>query len=752
MYSVLLSNVLKFCVLCTAISIAVIPAWLMAVDDVEPISHWQRELARPDLTAQARFDRLLQLAAAYHSVGHLRMAQDTLQQAETVLNPLRDTDDLRRRLLYHSRSDLALSLRLDRQAREAAEHSLSQLPENFPPLLHATLLNNLGNVQSVEAHYVAAEASYRQALGLAEQSGDDILAVRILINLARISSRQQDWTMLFTRLQQVQHRLPKSPVELTQAQVSALLSMVELLLTWYEQVPQPFDEKRKTFVLQLLQQAQSAADRLASPRLQSYVQGYLGYVYERHGEYDTALRATRQAIFFAQQINALEVSYRWHWQVARLFRQQQQREAALAAYRKAVEQLEPMRQALTLGYRDGFQSFRDTTGRLYFELADLLLQPDPNTDKFRLLEARDTIERLKTAELQDYFQDDCLTASAHLTPLGEASPAQTAILYPIILADRLEWLLSLPDGLHQVTLPLSAQTLKDELNEFRFELETRNTLAFLPYAQRLYRWLIQPLESLLREQQIQTILLIPDGVLRTIPLAALHTGQEFLIQRYAIIVALSLSVMPPFSSGESSTPTLLLSGLSVATQGYSALPYVLSEIQAVQHLYPQTSTVLLNEQFTEKHFSEALRHQNFDIVHIASHGQFSNDPDQTWLLTHEGNLTMDRLERLIRLSDLRNEPMELLTLSACQTAVGDDQAALGLAGIALKAGARNALATLWFIDDEASSVLVSEFYRRLQQNIPKAQALQQAQQFLLQQSRYQHPAFWASFLLIGNEL
>jgi CHAT domain-containing protein len=94
-----------------------------------------------------------------------------------------------------------------------------------------------------------------------------------------------------------------------------------------------------------------------------------------------------------------------------------------------------------------------------------------------------------------------------------------------------------------------------------------------------------------------------------------------------------------------------------------------------------------------------------------------------------------------------------LTLSACQTAVGDDQAALGLAGIALKAGARSALASLWFVEDEATTQLISEFYRQLHHHqLPKAKALQNAQKQLLSQSRYRHPALWASFLLIGNWL
>jgi len=138
---------------------------------------------------------------------------------------------------------------------------------------------------------------------------------------------------------------------------------------------------------------------------------------------------------------------------------------------------------------------------------------------------------------------------------------------------------------------------------------------------------------------------------------------------------------------------------------------------------------------------------------ISSHGQFDRNPKKSFLLTYDSKLTMDRLEKLFRVTGLRKRQVELLTLSACQTAVGNERAALGLAGVALKAGARSALASLWFVDDEATSQLVGEFYQQLQNpELSKAQALQNAQRKLAKQRRFRHPAYWAPFLLIGNWL
>jgi CHAT domain-containing protein len=148
-----------------------------------------------------------------------------------------------------------------------------------------------------------------------------------------------------------------------------------------------------------------------------------------------------------------------------------------------------------------------------------------------------------------------------------------------------------------------------------------------------------------------------------------------------------------------------------------------------------------------------LKEGRFTILHIASHGQMEGDPRKSFLLAFDGKLTMDKLTQAIGLLQFRDEPLELLTLSACQTAAGDDRAALGLAGVAIKAGAVSALATLWFINDQASSELVSEFYRQLKDSsVTKAVALQRAQLKLLDDPAFDHPAFWSPFLLLNNWL
>ncbi|HEX8341209.1 MAG TPA: CHAT domain-containing protein, partial [Tepidisphaeraceae bacterium] len=190
----------------------------------------------------------------------------------------------------------------------------------------------------------------------------------------------------------------------------------------------------------------------------------------------------------------------------------------------------------------------------------------------------------------------------------------------------------------------------------------------------------------------------------------------------------------------------------VGTVTFAALPNVGNELDRIDDLYP--GATLKDEEFRNKPFEQSIEDNAFTIVHIASHGQFKADARDTFILTYDSTLGLDMLEKLMLPSKFREQPIELLTLSACQTAAGDDgaRAALGMAGIAVKAGVRSAMATLWFVSDEASSELVGRFYGNLSDNAEtsRAQALRQAQLHVLAIDRFRHPYYWAPFLMIGN--
>jgi len=453
-----------------------------------------------------------------------------------------------------------------------------------------------------------------------------------------------------------------------------------------------------------------------------------------------------------------EALYRWEWQSGRLLKAQGKADEAIAAYRRAVQTLQPIRHDITLGYGNAVAhpSFRDAQGPMFFELADLLFaQADkansPEQAQQLLREARDTVEQLKAVELEDYFHDDCVNVVRAKTMALETVDERTAIIYVVPFADRTELLVSLASGMKRFKVPASAETLTAEVRQFRRNLETRSTYAYLEQAEELYGWLIKPIHELLTEKRIETLVFVPDGALRTIPLASLYDGKQFLVQEFAVAVAPGLSLVEPRPLQEKKVH-LLLGGLSEGVQGFPPLDFVPGELKSIEPLY--RSRTLLNEDFVLPALREKLTEEQYSIVHIASHGQFGHDASQTFVLTHDAKLTLNDLEAMIRPSQYRGQPVEMLVLSACQTAAGDDRAALGLAGVAVKAGARSALATLWFVNDQSTSVLVKEVYNQLRQNpgLSKAKALQAAQVKLINDRRYRHPCYWSPYLIIGNWL
>jgi CHAT domain-containing protein len=244
---------------------------------------------------------------------------------------------------------------------------------------------------------------------------------------------------------------------------------------------------------------------------------------------------------------------------------------------------------------------------------------------------------------------------------------------------------------------------------------------------------------------------VPHDILLTLPFAALYDKKkkQYLVEKnYSLVISLGFLSHPQDAPKK---VEILLGGLSEAVGDFKPLAHVQTEIREIQSIYGGKSP-LLNRKFTLNRLKKTLKIVPYTVVHLATHAEFNRNPAQSFILTYEVNnkLTMTHLENL---SKFRQEPLELLTLSACQTAKSDDErAALGLAGVAVKASARSVLASLWRVDDKATSEFMPRFYQKLQKNISKAQALQKAQKSFLAQQEYKHPYYWAGFVLSGNWL
>ena len=611
----------------------------------------------------------------------------------------------------------------------------------------------LGNLLAAEGRNDDAASRYREALGDADAVSDRVLAAKAAVNLARAlldSGLDVDgWSALRAADNRVDALAPSYDRAFLLVSLGGLYRIAAERLS--AQAVEALERAERAYMA-----AADTARGLSDMRNLSYALGNQGELRADAGDDDAALALAGQAALHARQAQAPEILYRWDWLAARVLQRRGDNDAAVAAYGRAIESLERIRQDLTRTQREGAASFRSEYGVLYLELADLLLRQAAQTaDSTRinqyLRDARAAVELLKSAEIEDYFQDDCVTALKAKTSGIDRLAADTAAIYPIVLSDRLEILLSLPDGMRRFVTRVSAEQINDEVKRFRRLLEKRTTREYLRPARQLYEWVLEPLETALSDAGIRTLVIVPDGALRTIPLAALHDGQQYVLERFAVSTTPGLTLTDPRPIRRERMQ-VLAAGLTDSVQGFPPLPAVGQELSTIGELFD--GRVLQNDAFSFANVETELQSgRPYDIVHVASHGQFESDVEQSFLLTNDTRLTMDKLEGFMGVTAYRDRPIELLTLSACQTAVGDDRAALGLAGVAIKAGARSAVATLWSVNDRASAELVSEFYRQLSDpSLSKADALREAQLAMLHGGRFGHPVYWSSFLLIGNWL
>ncbi|NEQ26318.1 MAG: CHAT domain-containing protein, partial [Microcoleus sp. SIO2G3] len=292
----------------------------------------------------------------------------------------------------------------------------------------------------------------------------------------------------------------------------------------------------------------------------------------------------------------------------------------------------------------------------------------------------------------------------------------------------------------------TVRNLRGALQEAEFVPPER-----LPLSQQVYDWLIRPFREVLQASEVQTLVFVLDGAFRNIPMAALHDGQHYLIEDYAIALTPGLQLLQ--AQPLQTRLDAIGFGISEARPGFSPLVYVPTELEEIKAEIP--AEIRLNQQFTSAAFRESMLTSPSSVVHLATHGSFSSVLRETFILTWDQRLDIDNLSSILRSRDEgTTDPIELLVLSACQTATGDDRAALGLAGVAVRSGARSTIASLWAINDQATAELMQQVYQALAQEptVSRAEALRRSQLALLADPDRQSPYYWAAFVLVRNWL
>ncbi|MEK7991031.1 MAG: CHAT domain-containing protein [Thiotrichaceae bacterium] len=762
------------------------------------------------------FDIYIHLSKIYQHLGDMVQAEQQLTYADQYLERAKLRDTPLQAQLSNELSRLYLLKKSPRseKALYRAQEAVMFAKSAGNPEFYADALLQLAHLQVQDMDYESALANYQFSLDLLKNTQHNPLYGKTLLYKAQVhfyleaenayqyNDDKQAYIQSLSYLQQALDSITNW--ENSFDKVLSLLKLSQLSQTINEQFSQQ-SAKLLKLSYDVLLQARSVAKVIDNPRAKSYIYGNLGKLYEIQAQYETALSFTRQALFFAQQSWMSELAYTWYWQIGRIFNAQNKVSQAIDAYQQAIDAFNHIRnQMIGESYCRASFNFHDQVSTVYYEFADLLLKQASvtNDDVKRselLHQARHTIELYKTAELQSYYQDTCLDSGGNCIPIEAIITPNTAIIYPIPLEDRLEILVTFSDMIVQKTIPITNTRLEEEVSLFLAPLRrhpaeqlmrntrTRGTsqevaankpsstgleecaptmlnktssaqanqlpmnTSYLAPAQTLYQWLIKPLEQDFKARGIDTLVVIPEGILRTMPYAALHNGSQFLVEDYAIAILPSLCLSKDFKRGQYNS--ILLSGLSEAVQGFDSIPCAAYELQEIQKIY-NAGAPLINKDFIVSKLQKEIKQIDYSVLHIASHGQFRANLSDTFILTYDDKLSMNKLEKLIQFMRLQGNEVNLLTLSACETAVGNDRAALGLAGVAIKAGVKSAFASLWQVDDVATPAVVIEFYKQLKnQDVSMAKALQNAQKQILNRSDYklyQHPYYWSAFLLIGN--
>ncbi len=630
------------------------------------------------------------------------------------------------------------------QSQTILEKSLAISKQFKSPKDVSAVVFSLGNVAKDLAKDDMAIENYQEAVNLSPEIQGKLSAQ---LNQLSVLVKRQRWEAVQAVIPTIENNLAQ--LAASRPAIYSRINFAETLMIIEREIQSGKTTLKSdnAKIAQLLATAIQQAREIKDFRAEAYALQELGKLYQENSQLAEAKKLTQQAQNIAQEMNAADLLALTATQSGAIAKAQGDIDSAISAYETAFNNIQSLRGDLVAISTDVQFDFKESIEPIYREYVGLLLEKGDNQKNLK--QARQVIEALQIAELDNYFKDACVDNY----PVNiDQIDVQAAVIYPIILSDRLEVILSIPNQpLHHYSTKLVKRQVENTLRHL-YSYMSRGYIREESFrlSQRVYRWLIAPAEAKLNSNNVKTLVFVLDGLLRNLPMSALHDGDRYLIEKYNVALSPGLQLFP--QGLQRKKLDVLAAGLTEARQGFSSLPAVTGEIKELTKEFP--AKTLLNQEFTRDKFKKELDSQSFPIVHLATHGQFSSNPQETFLLTWSDRISIldfDRLFQKRRLGIL--EPVELLVMSACQTATGDNRATLGLAGLALRSGAKSTIASLWSVNDESTANLMKEFYQQLNNSqLSKAEALRQAQRKIMANPLYQHPYFWASFVLVGNWL
>ena len=637
--------------------------------------------------------------------------------------------------------DEALAMMADGRFSDAARAFSSIVEDQTEGEALAQALLDLGAAQIQAMDDAAAAESFEAAFAVASQHQLPDLALRAEQNRLRLSVLTLDFEPTLNTLSQHVDDITAGPGNQLDLLIGAMGLGLEFEGAFFQEAA--IDDALLKAGREALRQIEDESTRAVQA---SYVNGLLGTLYERRDQVSDARVLTARALELARDAQDPGAIFRWEWQSARLAARARTPDVARSAYRRAIQALGEVRRTTPPGYRDFYTRW---IAPLYREYANLVLMEADRSDQPQdlLLEARTTLEQVKQAEVENYLARECVIESAQ--PDASAG-GTTAIVYPVKLLDRIVILLEAGGQLHSFVTPVEQRAWLRTIRGLRRKLEQPGSGdSYLAEAQRLYDWIIRPVLSVLNDNGIDTLVTLPEGALRTLPLGVLHDGQSFLIERFSLSTTPALSLTSR-GTGASTDRKTLAGGVTEAVDGFDALPEVRREMDMLAKR--TNSKPFVNADFLQQSIAAQVAETDYAIAHFATHGKFEADSESSFILMYDRRWRLSEIRETLLDREARlGTSLDLLVLSACETAAGDDQAALGLAGAAVQAGTRSVLASLWSVSDVATATLMDAFYDQLiNAGRSKAASLQIAQRSLLKQERFKHPAYWAPYLLVGD--
>lgn len=654
------------------------------------------------------------IAIVYEKLGRYPEALDHYQQALEIANAIGDPT-AQGNALEHI-GGVYLSLGQTVQSLEFLQQALQTFQRIGDRVGIGRTLNSIASVYYRLKQYPQALEFLQQSLKILRETGDKAGEAIALANLGRIFQEQEDIVLATVFYKQAVNIHESLRQGLRVISMEQQQSFTETVAETYRHLSDLLLRQNRIL------EAQQVLDLLKIQELDEYLQNVVGN------------EQTASGVNFLPEEEKLAEEYLTLQELA----------IALGQELKELQGIPETEQTLQQ---------QERIAEIEQNLQTLRQKFDRFIESPEIIEIADEIARKTSGENLD------LTNLAQLQASLQQLNQKAVLLYPLILEDRIELILITPDSppIHR-SVAVNKANLSRGITEFRTALTvpSKRANADIPKVagKQLYNWLIQPFQSELDRLEVETIIYAPDGLLRYIPLAALYDGEKWLAQGYQInnITAASLrnfNVAPPeelkilagaFTQGTYS--------VEVGTRqlAFSGLPFAGKEVENLAATIPGTMK-LIDLDFNRSATTEGISDRN--VIHLATHAAFVNgQPEDSFIMLGDG----DRIT-LRDLEEWSLPKVDLIVLSACQTAMGGQMGngteILGFGYQMQKIGAKAAVASLWSVDDGGTQALMTAFYNSLKTGNNKTAALQTAQLSLLE-SDYNHPYYWASFILIGN--